>query len=69
MEIPSNIKQLSHFREYQIHNTGLEANWDFSGDPCPIVRYEWEVRRFDGLVVLPMEELPEGKKSAANVNW
>ena len=43
-----------------MHNTGLEASWDFDGDPCPVDTYEWEVRRFDGLVVLPMETLPTG---------
>ena len=26
----------------------LHANWDFSGDPCPIQWYEWAIFRIDG---------------------
>ena len=29
----------------------MEAKWDVSGDPCPVVRYEWAIQRADGLRV------------------
>ena len=57
-------EQLPHYilnRQYQEDNTELYASWDFTGDPCPVVRYELEIRRFDGVVVLPRETVPQGK--------
>jgi hypothetical protein len=28
------------------------ASWDMSGDPCPVVKYEWQIQRLDGKVVM-----------------
>ena len=49
------------FRDFQDHIEGLSARWDFSGDPCPIEKYEWAIHRFDGTVILNMTELPAGR--------
>ncbi|XP_076116641.1 uncharacterized protein LOC143084119 [Mytilus galloprovincialis] len=38
------------------------ASWDVSGDPCPVVKYEWQIQRLDGLVV--QEWLDVGVKTA-----
>ena len=51
---------LDLFRDYQGHNDGISAHWDFSGDPCPIVKYQWSVHRMDGLEVLPVSDLLPG---------
>ena len=51
---------LIYTREFQEANERLTAHWDFSGDPCPIEKYEMAIHRVDGLVVSPMEELPKG---------
>lgn len=29
----------------------MQASWDVSGDPCPTVKYEWAIRRLDGLEI------------------
>ena len=29
----------------------IRAKWDVSGDPCPVVSYEWAIERTDGLVL------------------
>ncbi|CAC5409205.1 unnamed protein product [Mytilus coruscus] len=28
------------------------ASWDVSGDPCPVIRYDWLIQRLDGKVVM-----------------
>ena len=53
-------------RDFQDNNDGLSAHWDFSGDPCPIVRYHWAIHKFDGTVVLPMTDLLEGNVYVSN---
>ncbi|XP_071798137.1 uncharacterized protein [Asterias amurensis] len=35
--------------DYQTSLTELSASWDFSGDPCPIRKYERAIYRIDGL--------------------
>ncbi|XP_070573688.1 uncharacterized protein [Ptychodera flava] len=47
--------------DYQESNDVISGQWDFSGDPCPISKYEWSIMRFDGIVVQPMTELPGGR--------
>ncbi|XP_062596534.1 uncharacterized protein LOC134257978, partial [Saccostrea cucullata] len=37
--------------DYQTDPTTIQATWDVSGDPCPVVQYEWAVRRLDGLEI------------------
>ncbi|XP_067658325.1 uncharacterized protein [Haliotis asinina] len=37
--------------DYQTSMTSMSAQWDVSGDPCPVVKYEWAIHRADGLVV------------------
>ena len=29
----------------------IRAKWDVSGDPCPVVSYEWAIERTDGFVI------------------
>ena len=58
---------LDLFRDYQGHNDGISAHWDFSGDPCPIVKYQWSVHRMDGLEVLPVSDLLPGNRWFLNV--
>ena len=41
---PSEVQEAvvtTYCRDVQGHNDGLSANWDFSGDPCPIEKFEW----------------------------
>ena len=52
-------------RDFQDNNVGLAAHWDFSGDPCPIEKYEWAIHKFDGTIVLPMTDIPEGNVYAS----
>ena len=47
-------------RDFQDNNDGLSAHWDFTGDPCPIDKYEWGIFKFDGTVIVNMTELPAG---------
>ena len=61
---PSEVQEAvvtTYCRDVQGHNDGLSANWDFSGDPCPIEKFEWAIHKFDGTVVLNMTELPPGR--------
>ncbi|XP_048250418.1 uncharacterized protein LOC124151537 [Haliotis rufescens] len=37
--------------DYQTSMSSMYAQWDVSGDPCPVVKYEWAIQRADGLVV------------------
>ncbi|CAH1250560.1 FAT1 [Branchiostoma lanceolatum] len=37
--------------DYQTSLDELQASWDFSGDPCPIVQYEWSIRRVDETLI------------------
>ena len=39
------------YRDFQTNINTIQAGWDMSGDPCPAVRYEWAIRRVDGLEV------------------
>ncbi|XP_070572594.1 uncharacterized protein [Ptychodera flava] len=52
--------------DYQESNDVISGRWDFSGDPCPISKYEWSIMRFDGTVVQPMVELPDGQSFGMN---
>lgn len=58
-----------NYRDFQDDNAGLSAHWDFSGDPCPIEKYEWTIHKFDGTIVLPMTELPEGNRVIIIITW
>ena len=40
--------------------TTVWAAWDVSGDPCPVVKYEWAVERLDGHVIQEFTEV-QGK--------
>ncbi|XP_077996024.1 uncharacterized protein LOC144449371 [Glandiceps talaboti] len=51
---------------YQDNNEELSGQWNFDGDPCPIVKYEWSILRFDGLIVQPMAEVPDGMTRGVN---
>ncbi|KAK6192291.1 hypothetical protein SNE40_003784 [Patella caerulea] len=37
--------------DYQTSVDTIQCSWDVTGDPCPVVQYEWAVERIDGLVV------------------
>ncbi|VDI27589.1 Hypothetical predicted protein, partial [Mytilus galloprovincialis] len=39
--------------DFQESYDTYRASWDMSGDPCPVVRYEWQIQRLDGKVVMP----------------
>ena len=28
--------------------SAISARWDVSGDPCPVLKYEWAIERIDG---------------------
>lgn len=38
-------------RDFQESYDTLEASWVLSGDPCPSVRNEWQIKRLDGKVI------------------
>lgn len=40
------------FRDFQESYDTYRASWDMSGDPCPVVKYEWQIQRLDGKVVM-----------------
>ncbi|XP_078664148.1 uncharacterized protein LOC144907219 [Branchiostoma floridae x Branchiostoma belcheri] len=46
--------------DYQTSLDELQASWDFSGDPCPIVKYEWSIGRVDEAVIQPYTDV-QGK--------
>uniref|UniRef100_A0ABM0M0H6 Uncharacterized protein LOC100366953 n=1 Tax=Saccoglossus kowalevskii TaxID=10224 RepID=A0ABM0M0H6_SACKO len=52
--------------DYQENIEMLSGHWDFSGDPCPIRKYEWSIQGFDGTEIQPMVELPEGQTYGEN---
>ncbi|XP_078616233.1 uncharacterized protein LOC144884654 [Branchiostoma floridae x Branchiostoma japonicum] len=52
--------------DYQDHNEELSAHWDFSGDPCPISKYEWSILKVDGTVMQPFTDVPPGQTSGNN---
>ncbi|XP_077992165.1 uncharacterized protein LOC144446291 [Glandiceps talaboti] len=52
--------------DYQENSELLSGQWDFSGDPCPIQKYEWSIMGFDGSVVQPMTELPNAQTYGMN---
>ncbi|XP_066289761.1 uncharacterized protein [Branchiostoma lanceolatum] len=52
--------------DYQDHNEELSAHWDFSGDPCPISKYEWSILKVDGTVVQPLTVVPPGQTYGNN---
>ena len=54
-------------REFIDNNEELAAHWEFSGDPCPVAKYEMAIQRVDGLVVSPMEEVSEGSLRYINI--
>ncbi|XP_046574117.1 uncharacterized protein LOC124282192 [Haliotis rubra] len=37
--------------DFQTSLSRMGAKWDVSGDPCPVVKYEWAIQRADGLRV------------------
>ncbi|CAH1258771.1 JAG1 [Branchiostoma lanceolatum] len=52
--------------DYQERTDQLAATWDFSGDPCPIVKYEWSIVRVDEHVLQPLTVVPEGQTYGQN---
>ncbi|KAL5015119.1 hypothetical protein ScPMuIL_009389 [Solemya velum] len=50
---------------FQTDRTTIMAAWDVSGDPCPVVKYEWAVERMDGLTVQEFVDT-EGQTSRSN---
>ncbi|XP_072048752.1 uncharacterized protein [Amphiura filiformis] len=44
-------KDITKDLDFQSSLDELSASWDFSGDPCPISKYEWSVYRVDGELV------------------
>jgi hypothetical protein len=38
----------------------MSATWDTSGDPCPIKTAEVAIKRFDGLEIMPFQEISAG---------
>lgn len=51
-------------RDFQDHADAIYANWDFSGDPCPVTRFQWSVHRFDDMIMVETEDLPKSMKYA-----
>lgn len=45
------ITKLYSYRDYQTDPSTIQTSWDVSGDPCPAVKYEWAIRRLDGLEI------------------
>ena len=43
--------------DFQASLQELSASWDFSGDPCPIKKYEWAIYRIDGQEVQPLTDV------------
>jgi hypothetical protein len=41
------------FRDFQADSEQLSARWDFSSEPCPIVKYYWAIYRIDDLELQP----------------
>ncbi|XP_033105583.1 uncharacterized protein LOC117107873 isoform X2 [Anneissia japonica] len=37
--------------DFQTDAYELRATWNFNGDPCPIIKYEWAITRIDGVVI------------------
>ncbi|XP_052806226.1 uncharacterized protein LOC128235445 [Mya arenaria] len=37
--------------DYQVETSSLEAKWDVSGDPCPVIKYKWAIESTDGRVI------------------
>ncbi|KAK3104702.1 hypothetical protein FSP39_008103 [Pinctada imbricata] len=37
--------------DFQTDPSTIMAQWDVSGDPCPVVKYEWAIQRLDGVVI------------------
>ncbi|XP_078578634.1 uncharacterized protein LOC144863382 [Branchiostoma floridae x Branchiostoma japonicum] len=52
--------------DYQERTDQLAATWDFSGDPCPIVKYEWSIVRVDEHVLQPLTVVPDGQTYGQN---
>ena len=56
------ITFLGCHRDYQYEDDRLSAHWDLSGDPCPVVAFNWTVHKYDGTVAAPSQGLPLGSK-------
>ncbi|XP_070562332.1 uncharacterized protein [Ptychodera flava] len=50
--------------DYQDDTNEISGQWNFNGDPCPIVKYKWSIMRFDGAEMQPMTDIPSGRTSA-----
>ncbi|XP_048250793.1 uncharacterized protein LOC124111176 [Haliotis rufescens] len=37
--------------DFQASLSSMSAQWDVSGDPCPVRKYEWAIQRADGHIV------------------
>ncbi|XP_022102001.1 uncharacterized protein LOC110985344 [Acanthaster planci] len=45
--------------DFQTALQELSAAWDFSGDPCPMKKYEWAIYRIDGQEIQPLTDVGE----------
>ncbi|XP_064646203.1 uncharacterized protein LOC135499389 [Lineus longissimus] len=40
-------------KDFQSDSEQLSARWDFTGDPCPIIKYYWAIYRIDNIELQP----------------
>ncbi|XP_066300154.1 uncharacterized protein [Branchiostoma lanceolatum] len=52
--------------DYQTSLNELQASWDFSEDPCPIVQYEWSIKRVDETVIQPFTDIQGNTHSSTD---
>ncbi|XP_038062441.1 uncharacterized protein LOC119732930 [Patiria miniata] len=45
--------------DFQTSLHEMSASWDFSGDPCPMKKYEWAIYRIDGQEIQPFTNVQE----------
>ncbi|CAG2196989.1 unnamed protein product [Mytilus edulis] len=43
------------------------ASWDVSGDPCPVIRFDWLIQRLDGKVVMDWLNMGAGNIVMGNI--
>ncbi|CAC5392346.1 unnamed protein product [Mytilus coruscus] len=49
----ADVTELSNVdNDFQESFDTYRASWDVSGDPCPVIRYDWLIQRLDGKVVM-----------------
>ncbi|XP_038050728.1 uncharacterized protein LOC119723897 [Patiria miniata] len=45
--------------DFQTSLHEMSASWDFSGDPCPMKKYEWAIYRIDEQEIQPLTDVGE----------